>query len=193
MAGEPEWALEKHRQQIVQHIEWTAHFQPLIKGIVLDIEPHNLEGFKENSTRIIKSLTENLRYAYSIAKDYQLEVIICLPYYYDNFGFYTELEKIIAYAVDELAIMNYYRGKEIEHLRVEAELSLKFKKGVQTIYELQPPGTYGLTDQNTYYNKGLEAVYRNYKTLSAAYPDQSITLSFHEFKFFKELSSREWG
>ena len=36
--------------------------------------------------------------------------------------------------------MNYYRGKEAEHLRTEAELACRYGKRLLTIYELQPPG-----------------------------------------------------
>lgn len=191
LAGEAEWALEKHRQEIGHYIEWAAQFNPLIRGLVLDIEPHTLEEFKANSKIIMKSFTENLQYAYSLAKSYQLKVILCLPYYFDQLGFYAEVETIIAEALDELAIINYYRGKEVEHLRFEAELSLKYNKPIQTIYELQLPGKYGLTNQNTYYNQGLEALYRNYKNLKAAYGSQTISLSLHEFKSFKELTNRK--
>lgn len=169
LAGEAEWALEKYRQEIGHYIEWAAQFNPLIRGIVLDIEPHTLEEFKANSKIIMKSFTENLKYAYSLAKSYQLKVILCLPYYFDQLGFYAE----------------------VEHLRFEAKLSLKYNKPIQTIYELQPPGKYGLTNQNTYYNQGLEVLYRNYKNLKAAYGSQTISLSLHEFKTFKELTNRK--
>lgn len=176
---------------MIQSIEKASQYQPFLQGIVLDIEPHTLKEFKENPKAVMTSFVKCLKVTYAFAKQKSLTVIVCLPYYYDTLGFTAELETIIRKAADEVAVMNYYRDKEIEHIQTEAKLCSRYGKPIHTIYELQPPGKHGLTDQNTYYNQGLQAVSKNFKKIQAVYTKQDIRHSFHEYRFFKELAERE--
>lgn len=191
LTGEPGWALDEQAVEIIRYFKWAQQYHSLIKGIVLDIEPHTLKEFKENPKKTMGSFVKSLKGAYAFAQKMPLKMIVCLPYYLDTLGFTAELEDIIRTGTDEVAIMNYYRGKEIEHLKTEVTLSLQFGKPIHTIYELQPPGKHGLTDQNTYYNQGLQAVAKNYNEVTGAYPKAGIRLSFHEYRFYKELAERE--
>lgn len=191
LAGEVEWAYEMYQQEIIHFIEEASLYYPLIKGVVLDIEPHSLEDFPQDGQMILRSFAKNLQKAYLLTQSYQLEMVVCLPYYYDTMGYEMELETIIAHGLDEVAIMNYYREKELEHMEFEVALSQKYHKKIQTIYELQAPDKYGLTDKNTYYNYGIQAVYKSYKKITEKIPYKEVGLSFHEFQSFKELTSKD--
>lgn len=190
--GEAEWALDAEATHLIQYIHKIHDFQSkqedasFIRGIVIDIEPHTLDEFQNNSDAIMQSFTQGLKRAYQVAHGYDLKVIVCLPYYLDTEGYLTELETIIAEAADEVAIMNYYRGLEIEHIETEVALSVKYNKAIQTIYELQPAGSHGLTEMNTYHHLGLLAVSDNFEQLHAHY-DYDIHLSYHEFNTLVEL------
>lgn len=190
--GEAEWALDAEATHLIQYIHKIHDFQvnqedtPFIRGVVIDIEPHTLDEFQNNSDAIMQSFTQGLKQAYQVAHGYDLKVIVCLPYYLDTEGYLTELETIIAEAADEVAIMNYYRDLEIEHIETEVALSVKYNKAIQTIYELQPAGSHGLTEMNTYYLLGLTELYNNFEQLFAHY-HQDIHLSYHELRSLIEL------
>lgn len=108
----------------------------------------------------------------------------------DTLGFTAELERIIRDASDAVAVMNCFRGKEKEHMRTEAQISLKDRKSIITIYELQPPGKHGLSDQNTYYHQGIPAAYQNYRQVKQAYPHQEVDIAFHEYTYYELLRNR---
>ena len=137
------------------------------------------------------SFVAGMKTAYDRAKGYGLEVIVCMPYYFDSKGFERELETLIRSCCDKAAVMNYYRGKEIEHVETEAALAEKYNKELLSIYELKAPGTHGLTEKNTYYEEGLEAVEENFLQLKDAYPDQTIAMALHDFEALEEVLGRE--
>lgn len=189
--GEPEWALDSTAQEMLNYLAWTRKFQGDVKGIVFDIEPYSLEEYKENPQKVMTTFVEAMVKVYAQAHTQHLEIILCLPYFYDIYGFEVELETLIKKACDGILVMNYYRGKEIEHIQTQVILCERYNKYIETIYELQPAGLFDLTDQNTYYIKGLPAAYENYKQLSKAYSEKPIELSFHELRYFTELINRE--
>ncbi|MGP6139289.1 hypothetical protein [Jeotgalibaca sp. A127] len=182
MAGEPEWALDP--TVLVSIVHKAGQFD----GIVVDVEPYLLEEFKMNPKKVMSIFVASMRKVYQVAKTKRLAFILCVPYFYDTLGFEQELEELIKDCCDGLMVMNYYRGKELEHIQTEAHLCRKYGKTLSTVYELQPPGRYDLKDENTYYNVGIEAAYDNFKKLKQVIPQ--IGVSFHEFRYFKELSQK---
>lgn len=98
-----------------------------MKGIVIDIEPQSLPEFESNPDLLMRHFTEGLTAAYQVANQKGLEVIVCLPYFFDTEGFSDELATIVQRASDQVAIMNYYRGKEIDHISNEASLSKQYQ------------------------------------------------------------------
>lgn len=194
LTGEPEWALDPEATELIQWIEQIgqyqskSNYQDALRGIVVDVEPYLLEEFAEDPQAVMTTFVTSMQTAYKVAQSYQLEVIVCIPYYFDTLGFTEELELIIRDASDKLAVMNYYRDKEVEHLKTESEMSQHYNKPILNIYELQPPGQHDLIDQNTYYNYGIQAAYDNFNQLKEAYPQLEIDVSFHEYRYFKELN-----
>ena len=83
--------------------------------------------------------------------------------------------------------MNYYRGAEIKNIATEIELAQKYGKGIITIYELQKADGHGVKEINTYYNSGLAALKKSYASLLEAYPEQTISMAYHDYRALKEV------
>lgn len=92
---------------------------------------------------------------------------------------------------DGLAVMNYLRIDEIEQIRAEVELAQTYGRRIITIYELQSPGTDGLTDWHTYYNAGLDALRESYEAIREAYSPQRVDYALHYYPLLLELDQRD--
>ena len=193
--GEANWAYERHYDSVKNSLERVRSInrelyrrrgndkgELKIKGLVLDIEPYLLKEWEENADIILDGMCRNLEMLY--ADKEELQIYLCVPYFYDSKGYEEQLEQLIRYT-DGLLVMNYYKGSEIVHMETEVRLAAQYKKKIITVYELQEPGKHGLTEKNTYYNDGLDAVRLNYQQLREAYPEYRIGVAYHECNYFR--------
>lgn len=165
--------------------EWTTI--PQLAGIVFDVEPYTLKEWDENPGKVMGSFVSGMQEAYAVAKDYGLEVIVCIPFHYDNKGQQQGLEELIRSCCDKVAVMNYYRGAEVKNIATEAALAKKYGKELINIYELQKADGSSVEEINTYYNSGLAALERSYQSVLEAYPNQTISIAYHDYKALKEV------
>ena len=190
LAGDPTWATDADGTEMIRQVESAAALRQsagsVMRGIVLDVEPYLLEDWDENSDAWMRSFVQAARCAYQEAHRQGLEMILCVPYYYDQTGYAEHLEELIAHACDRVAVMNYYRKDEIEHIATEAAYAQAYDKGLINIYELQPPGEHGLQEINTYYNLGMEAVEQSFGDLQRAYPELDLYMALHDAKAIEE-------
>lgn len=198
LVGSPEWALEEKGESMFLQVEKALEINRYVgenqgvKGILYDVEPYLLEEWdKQDPQDIMDSFVEGMKRVYQKAKESGLEVILCIPYFYDDLGASKQLEALIKSGCDSIAIMNYYQGKEYENIKNEAALANKYGKKLINIYELQAPGKYGLKDKNTYYEEGIKAVEENFAALRANFSDQDIYIAFHEYRALKEVAEGE--
>ncbi|HBT19696.1 MAG TPA: hypothetical protein DEA52_06530 [Clostridiaceae bacterium] len=197
LTGDPSWGLDEEGESMIRRIErmaWINEHVPKdhgFKGIVMDVEPYLLPEFKEDQEEIMAAFVSGLKKAYEVAKSKELEFIVCIPYYYDHWMLEEALYEIIVEASDQVAVMNYYVGKELEHLSLEATYAKEAKKDMMTIYEMKPPGTHGLTERNTYYALGFSAVEENFTAIQEALAEQRIHLVYHDYNAVKELLGYE--
>ena len=192
--GEAEWALVEEKNELITYVKEVIEYKEAghpVQGFVLDIEPQSLEEYQDDPKAVWGTLVDNLKEVYGLTKAANMELIVCLPYYLDTQGFDEELEAIISEASDEVAIMNYYRGKEIDHIAKEVSVSKQYDKSIQTVYELQQVGIADLTAQNTYHDEGLVAMIENFEALTNHYSNQEIHLGIHEFNSLLELTALE--
>lgn len=192
--GEAEWALVEEKNELITYVKEVIEYKEAghqVQGVVLDIEPQSLEKYQDDPKAVWGTLGDNLKEVFDLTKAANMELIVCLPYYLDTEGFDEELEAIIAEASDEVAIMNYYRGKEIDHIANEVRVSKQYDKSIQMVYELQKVGIADLTAQNTYHDEGLAAMIENFKALTNYYGNQEIHLGIHEFNSLLELTALE--
>ena len=196
LCGEPEDALIQNAEKMIEDIDNAAVIKEydnnnVLKGILFDVEPYLLDEWEIKSDKIIQQFADNLQIAYKNAKENKLEMIVCIPYYYDTNGFSDFLEKLIKDRCDGIAIMNYYQENEYEHIKEEVELTKKYNKTCINIYEFQPSGKHDLIDENTYYEEGIEKAEENFNVLRNKLDSNNLVLGFHEYKAIKGLMENE--
>ena len=198
LAGDPRWAIEKNAESMrdivdrVIEINKDVSQKQQIKGVFFDVEPYLLDEWNNKSRKsIMENLLKNMEVIYKEAHENNLEVIMCIPYFYDNFGLLDYVETLIKSNCDKVAIMNYYRGKEYENIKAEAILAGKYNKEIINIYELQAPGKHDLTDKNTYHEEGIDEVEKNFQQLKEKLSNQRVSIAFHECKALKEVMEDE--
>jgi len=186
LVGEPEWALDRKATELRAEIQRAALIG--CDGIMVDIEPGSTDKWREDRDSVMASMKEAYLKGKAAAEREGLEMIICLSWYYDDYGFEAELEDIVADGCDTLAIMNYDRTDEIGQIETEAEFCQKYDKRLINIYELQEVGEYDLEEGHTYREVGLSAMWESWESLLEAYPELKLSAALHEYRALKAMS-----
>lgn len=194
MQGDPAWIDDKDGKQIKDAIDAIYTLDQSvggqkIKGILLDVEPYQYEGYKKDPEHWMGEYEHVMKIAYTHAKTYGYEIILCIPYSFDQRGFYDTIEELMMYC-DEIAIMNYQKKEEWKQIEQEVALANAYHKPVVVLYELQPAGSYGLTDDNTYHKDGLQAVYDSFQAIRKQANGGDLQLGFHELESFLSLMEK---
>ena len=194
LCGNASWAIEKGATSMLKEVERAASYNKAageykFVGIQFDVEPYCLEDFEENADKYMAQYVENSKAAYKAAHEAGLLVEICIPYWWESaYGYYDELEDLIANACDSVAVMNYYKkGTEASHIETEVELCQKYNKRIINITETIPPGLHGLTENNTYYHDGIDAIEEMWNTLDGYFQYDKLGYSFHWMEVIIEL------
>jgi len=193
LAGNPKWALKNSAKPYVKVLKQAAEYNEVvekeeaIQGVIYDIEPYVLAQWKQKKKKLMKNYVKAMKKVYEEADKYNLRIVICIPYFFDDFGMKSQLKQLIAECCDEVAVMNYYQDKEISHIKTEASYAKKYEKPLVTIYEFNPPGTYDLIEKNTYYDDGIDAAISNYEKLKERYDEQEVLMGMHDVKMLGEM------
>ncbi|MBO6197948.1 MAG: hypothetical protein J6O03_10735 [Butyrivibrio sp.] len=196
--GEPEWSYEaeypgmRRVLERVRNLNSSVEPDARIKGIVYDVEPYVLDKWHNIPDQLLEEYTNNIisiKQECEADEDY-LDICICIPYSYDNMGHDRAMRKLLKES-DQVFVLNYLKGMEIENIKREAALARYYSKRIVNVYELQP----GLLSQTnntiTYYKDGIEAVTENYAELMKAYPDHNIAIAYHTLEYLRVLSLKE--
>ena len=197
--GDPSWAKEEYSSNVIKLIEHIIEIvkqlpeEATLSGIMLDIEPYLLPEWKQKSNRpnIMENMVSSITAGFIKASKYSLDYQVCIPYYYDSLGLDKQLERLISQGCSGIAIMNYNKSNEIKQINTECEIAKKYRRQVTVIYEMQPPEKYGLKENNTYYNDGLDAVKKSWKDIYFSFSYKKLKYAFHEYKSLKEVISNE--
>lgn len=185
LVGSVEWGFEPDGASLIQSISAINEYNKSvaqdrrIRGIMADIEPYVTETFKSNKEKYMRIYVQGMKAAYAYAKENKIRFIACIPRHYEEQGLSEELEELIGKACDEVAVMNYGRGNEVEMIATEAELAKKYDKGLHCILEFQDVGKHGLTAQETYRQEGIKEALKTWEKVRAAYPDAIIIADYH--------------
>lgn len=184
LAGRAEWGLPGYVDRILSEIERAAEYEKkagkgTIKGIVFDVEPYLTEEWDTEEEKVMESYVDNMTEAYKAAKREGLEVVVCIPYFFDSKGYVGQLERLISSACDTVAVMNYYKEGEYEHIFTEAVIARAYGKNIIHIAEIQKPGNHGLEEIHTYYGDGLDAVFSSWKNLAEQVGYEKLGFAFH--------------
>ncbi len=210
LTGDPSWALDAEGARLCEAVEEAAAYNrrverkflslreedgkawdavPRLAGIVFDVEPYLLDAWDEDPGKVMDSFVSGMKRAYALAKENSLEVVLCIPWFYDTQGLTKGLRRLVRDCCDSVLVMNYYRGAEISHIAAEAELAAAHGKGLITAYELQKADGQQVLEANTYYSEGLDAVRENFTALQAAY--QGISMALHDYRALEEVLADE--
>lgn len=193
LVGQPDWVLDDDKAPYMEEVKRIEKYNKLvkqketIKGIVFDVEPYTIEEWDIQKEVLMENYLSAMKNTYKEAKKKKISMVACIPYFYEELGMKAELKDLMKNACDEVAVMNYYRGKEIKHIKTEAKYALKYGKKLINIYEFQPSGTHGLIEQNTYYDLGLKAAEKNFKKMKKKYKKQDISMGLHDAETLKKL------
>ncbi len=197
LIGIPEWALDPSGEKMVERLERVERInrklpkEHQIKGIIVDVEPYVMDNFDWTDNSIQESYIYSMKQLYQATENSGLELIVVIPYFYDTKGYENAVNTIVNEAATEVAVMNYYRDKEIDHMDHEAEQAKKANKPITSIYEFKRPGDHGLTNKNSYYNEGYLAAIENSDRLISHYKDQPVNIAYHDYHAFKEVIENE--
>lgn len=195
VTGEPEWGLDETGEEIRRAISMVALYNLLVPeeakfaGIQLDVEPYLTDGWEENRQEIMELWYKALYRGKTLAKDYGIRVMICVPRWMDAVNS-DVFEQMLRDCCDEVAIMNYDRRDEVEGIKAEMELARRYDRPVVCVSELGEPGRHGLTEDHTYYEAGLDELYEAWQRISEAYPRQDLRFAYHHIVPLKELLER---
>lgn len=195
LTGESEWGLTENREELLAQVEavgeWNAKAEEGrgFRGIVLDVEPYLMDCWDDDQEGYMEQYVENMRIAYDAACKEGLQVIVCIPNFYDRKGLEEQLERLTETACDGVAVMNYNKNDEVGQISAEEALARKHGKAILNIVELQKPGYHDLTDNNTYYHDGIQAVYDSWDRIREAYPYEGLGFSWHYLKPAIELTA----
>lgn len=197
LAGASEWGLQENAASMLEAVEKTTEWNRKagegkgFTGIVWDVEPYLLDEWEDNREECMKQYVENCIQSYEEAKKRDLAVIVCIPNFYDRTGLTEQLELLVQKGCDGIAVMNYDKTDEAGQIAVEAGLAEKYKKGIIHITEMQKPGYHSLTEQNTYYYDGFDAVWESWEQLRQEYPYEYFGFSWHYLKPCLHLMEKE--
>ena len=186
LIGAPEWALDGEGTALRAQIQRAALMG--FSGVMVDVEPGSTDEWKEDQKPVMATMTEAFLQGKTAAEENGLEMIVCLSYYYDDYGFEDELETIVERGCDALAIMNYNREDEIGQIETEAALCKTYGKRLINIYELQEVGEFGLEEMHTYCDVGLPALQKSAETVYRYFAGQDFSTALHEYRALKDMA-----
>lgn len=185
LVGAKEWGLEKDGASLIAYMENVRVYnekvsqKQRVKGIMADVEPYILKIWKENKEANMEAYVSGMIKAHEWTQQNALTLIACIPRHYDDQGLSVQLERLIAQGCDEVAVMNYGCGDEVEKIETEALLAVRYGKPLHCILEFQEVGKHGLTEEETYRNKGLEAAREVWNQVEAAFEDAQLVRDYH--------------
>lgn len=193
LVGAVDWGFEEDGASLKNHLEelfaWQegAGEEERIDGVMLDIEPYITKEWKQDPETFMDAYVSGMKQAYEFVKSQGLRTVICIPRHYDSQGLETGLEELIAHACDEVAVMNYGCGDETEQIETEERLARRYNKELHCILEFQEVGKHGLTEEETYRNKGLKAAEAVWDEMQKKYRKTSIIRDYHCAAVLKKM------
>lgn len=197
LAGTPEWATAQDAASMKETVRRAARLNRQagkdsgFSGIVFDIEPYLLDGWDSVKEQYMEAMVEQYRKIYPMAKKENLLILACIPNFYDSKGLTPYLEELIKNGCDGIAVMNYRKDDEVQHLETEAALAAEYDKAIINITEMQKPGHHDLTENNTYYNDGIQAVKESWSRMEEEINYDKLGFSWHSIDPVLELMESE--
>lgn len=197
LVGSVEWGFEEDGASLIGSIGAISAYNKSVEpdrrigGIMVDVEPYISKTFKNNREKYMEIYVRGMKEAYAYAKENGIRFIACIPRHYEEQGLTGGLEKLIGEACDEVAVMNYGRGNEVEMIETEARLAEEYGRELHCILEFQDVGKHGLTENETYRLEGIKEAQETWKAVREAFPDIQIIADYHWTRPLLEMLKEE--
>lgn len=150
-----------------------------ISSVAFDIETYTYRAWKNEPVEYFRVFIDKMKelYAYTHAKG--LAVVQVIPVHFDTIS--TEmLREFVSDCCDEISLMNYDKATQVEAIEEEVALCRELGIPVETIFETMPYNdNYSVTEENTYYYEGIDALNAKKDAIFAAYGTQGLSVSYH--------------
>ncbi len=194
LTGRAEWGLEPDGASLKAEIDRASALSAQsgggLAGLMVDVEPYLTDQWDADENWVLEQYVSCMTAARQYAQERKLALLACIPYWYDN-DHADMLSRLVQTGCDGVAVMNYYRGREAEHIGTEVSLAREAGKPVICIYEFQRPGIHGLTEENTYYTAGLTAARESWAAVRQAADYESTYFAYHWYEPVLELLGHE--
>ena len=191
LSGDPSWVYDNSdaKGDIDEIVAYNATVDEdaRLVGINLDVEPHgNKTEWKENPQAVFTQYVKSMIDIYNYAKQYDIQVTICVNDWMPN---YEGVDDLFKNAADTYSVMNYVRNRMFKETKIGAEIKLaeKYNKKIESISNVMQSEP----DSESYYNDGMEKLLEDQKTLMNKYSYKNLRTSFHYYKPIKEVIDRE--
>lgn len=158
-----------------------------ITKFLIDVEPWTLDL----ETNVwLNDYVNMLSDTYNYAKNNNLTFGVVIPFWVDTASKINNetVYKTIIDNSDEVHIMNYNRNTFDTALDNEVAYCKTSNKSIYSIAETQEPNeSYGVTDDLTYYNVGLEQLNTDWQNLKDKYNYSNLNFAYHDYQAMKTL------
>ena len=182
---------EKRIKEFIQEIkEYNKTAEYKIKGLTIDSEFHTLDGYsslsKEKQVELFGKYVNAMKNSYLVAKEANLEYVVCIPVWLNKLDD-SLLEELIKNGCGYVQLMNYSKTNMVQNIKEEVTYAKKYNKRIENIAEFQIPGLHEVTENDTFYNDGLEVGMNKFKEIDDNYNYENLTFSYHYYKPVIEL------
>lgn len=196
LTGDSTWARDETGEALVNAVRQAASVRrrmggSALKGVMMDVEPYLLPEWEEEAESLMDSYVSAMKEARKQAEEDDLFLYACIPYYYDSEGLTSYLNALMEQGCHGIAVMNYYRENETEHIRYEWQQSKRLHKPIVNIYELQRPGLHGLKEINTYHESGMAGIAKSFRSIRKSLPYDYLTFAVHDYNSLLEVEDIE--
>lgn len=194
--GRPEWGLEEDGAALCASIEEAAAYnraagkKERLSGVLVDAEPYLTDAWDEDKADVMRRWCGALVSARACAEKNGLSLIACLPRWLDAVD-KDILEQMIAKGCDAVALMNYGRSDEAAAMEEEWALARRYGREVVCIMELAAPGRHDLTEEQTYWGEGLDALHASWEALQGRFGGEGLRFAYHYYKPLCQLLEQE--
>ncbi len=164
-----------------------------IKGVAIDSEFHCLDGYsslsKQEQVQLFRNYVIAMKNVYTSAKAANIEYVVCIPVWLNKLD-EGLLEELIQNGCSYVQLMNYSKNNMTTNISEEVAFAKKYNKKIENIAEFQKPGLHEVTNNETFYNDGLEAGINKFQEINEYYNYDSLTFAFHSYTSVIELFNK---
>ena len=164
-----------------------------IKGVAIDSEFHCLDGYnslsQQEKVQLFRDYVTAMKNAYVSASAANLDYVVCIPVWLNKLD-EGLLEELIQNGCSYVQLMNYSKNNMTTNISEEVAFAKKYNKKIENIAEFQKPGAHEVTNNETFYNDGLEAGINKFQKINEYYNYDSLTFAFHSYTPVIELFNK---